>query len=187
MRKAKWLGLLGVLGVSVVFATCGDEEEPNSDTGGTSTSTTTTTTGGGMGGTATTGGGMGGAGGQGGQGGVVDMGINGCTDAEFMPPADPTNVVITNNLTTYTPSCLLIAPGTSVTFTMDFTLHPLRAGTIVNGVATEDPLSPIQATGPGAPPPPPSVTFTFPDAGDYPFYCNVHGTETGMMGAIRVQ
>lgn len=210
MRKPTWLALLCALCATAAFASCGDQEEQTTplsggttstgDTTTTGTATTSMSSGGGMGGM-----GMGGAGGMGGMGvggmgGMGGMGtggagggtvnaINGCADADFQPPVNPNNVVISFSGLSYTPQCLLIAPGTDVTFsgatgTDTFTLHPLVPGIVVNGVATPDASGPIQPTGPMNPPP--SVTFNFPNAGDYPYYCDNHYI-MGMFGAIRVQ
>jgi plastocyanin len=76
----------------------------------------------------------------------------------------------------YVPHCMKIKVGQSVTWSGDFGFHPLRPGTL----AAEQPGNPIPATSSGS-----SLTVMFPDAGDFGFYCNVHGP-SGMVGAIFV-
>jgi plastocyanin len=206
MREATWLATLCALGLTTALAACGDEEEPISPmtaqtTGATTGTMTTTSSGGGDGGAGQGGMGQGGMGqggvgqggmgtggtGQGGGGGSAGPSLNGCADADFQPPGNPNNVVINFQSFSYTPKCLLIPPGTDVTFSGmgadPFVAHPLQAGTVVSDVATPDPSSPIQPTSsPGVQ----SVVFTFPSAGDFGYYCNLH-FEVGMTGAIRVQ
>jgi plastocyanin len=200
MREASWLAILCTLGVTTALAACGDEEEsisPRTTQTGATTGTMTTTSSGGEGGSGQGGSGQGGSGqggsGQGGsgQGGSGQGGgggsINGCADADFQPPMNPGNVVVTFQNFAYTPQCLLISPGTNVTFsgvgTDPFMMHPLMPGTVENDVATPAASSPIQPTGSGAPQ---SVTFALPDAGDFGYYCDLH-FDGGMFGAIRVQ
>jgi plastocyanin len=86
--------------------------------------------------------------------------------------------------TSYTPNCVQIAAGGMVTFTGDFTMHPLRPGRAPSRPATDNPSAepnPITNTDTGA-----TMSFTFPTAGDYGFYCNVHQS-LGMYGVVRVQ
>jgi plastocyanin len=82
----------------------------------------------------------------------------------------------------YSPGCLTIAPGQSVTFTGDFTKHPLRPGvapSLGGGQGTTPNPIPTQTTSGTA------LTVTFPVAGTYPFYCAVHQSE-GQTGAVQV-
>ena len=76
----------------------------------------------------------------------------------------------------YTPSCLQIAVGQSVTFSGSFSFHPLDQAC--------GPAPVIATTASGA-----SASFTFTDPGVYGFNCQVHGSAagTGMAGAILVQ
>lgn len=81
----------------------------------------------------------------------------------------------------YSPPCIKVAAGAQVSFNGDFTFHPLRGGTVVNGVTTLDPNSPITSTDTGM-----AATFTMATVGDFGFYCNFHAI-FGMAGAIFVQ
>ena len=190
MREATLLAILCAFGVTTALGACGDEEEPTTPmTGGTTATTgTTMTSGGGEGGMGhggmghggSAGAGQGGAG-QGGAGGGGSGPINGCTDADFQPPANPANVVITSTGLLYAPQCLLIQANTPVTFSSNFAAHPLRAGAVDADVVTPDPSSPITDQDTGN-----SATFIFATPGDHGYYCLYH-YERGMYGAIRVQ
>ena len=75
----------------------------------------------------------------------------------------------------YSPKCLKVKVGQSVTFSGDFGTHPL----------TQAPCAPAQViTTPSGT----TASFTFNTAGIYGFYCAVHGTPqgTGMAGALMV-
>jgi len=83
----------------------------------------------------------------------------------------------------YAPPCFRVSPGTQVTFSGPFAIHPLVGGVVsdTTNVAQPDPTSPFQPpTTTGA-----SKTFTLTDAGVFPFYCNVHSS-IGMKGAAFV-
>jgi plastocyanin len=71
----------------------------------------------------------------------------------------------------YAPRCLQLQAGQRVTFSGDFSLHPLR-----------------QACGPAAVIDDFGGPFTFAAAGTYGYYCSTHGNSdgTGMAGAILV-
>jgi plastocyanin len=86
------------------------------------------------------------------------------------------NATITFTYPSYTPSCSNIPVGASVTFSGDFSAHPLRGGI----APTEDPSSPITNTSSGS-----TATFTFSNSGIYPFFCFYHWS-FGMVGAIYV-
>jgi plastocyanin len=82
--------------------------------------------------------------------------------------------------TTYSPRCVTIAVGGTVTWTGDFGIHPIVGGAIEDGQKAPDPDSPIAgATGM-------ELVVTFDQAGTYPFYCDPHGT-FGMNGAVEVE
>lgn len=86
---------------------------------------------------------------------------------------------VTFTYPSYTPKCAKIKAGQSVTFSGDFSAHPLTAGTVSSGTATPQSGSPI-TNGTGT-----SATFAFPTAGTFPYYCGVHFS-AGMTGAIYV-
>lgn len=127
-------------------------------------------------------GGSGGAGGTGGSTstGTVDL-LNGCDAATAEDhTADATTTVTTAGLT-FTPACITIATGASVKFTSSsFAVHPLFGGEIDGTVKTPDATSPIAATTTGT-----EVTFAFPAAGIFPYYCDEHGPG-GMAGVVYV-
>jgi plastocyanin len=58
-----------------------------------------------------------------------------------------------------------------------FSSHPLTGGQD----GTADPSSPIQHTATGT-----EATFTFPNAGTFPYYCDFHQA-SGMEGAVFVE
>jgi plastocyanin len=81
----------------------------------------------------------------------------------------------------YTPRCMLVAAGQTVTFGGSFGTHPLVGGEVVGNTPTPDPQSPIGFVDSGA-----STQATFPGAGVFPFYCDEHGLSFDMRGAIYV-
>ena len=89
-------------------------------------------------------------------------------------PASATDV-------SYTPKCLKVTAGATVTFNGDFTVHPLEPSTH-RGTLTGNPIT---ATGTGT-----TKSFDFPTPGYYAYFCSVHGPSdgaAGMVGVIWVQ
>jgi plastocyanin len=78
----------------------------------------------------------------------------------------------------YTPACIIVSAGTMVTFSGDFSSHPLAGG---NNPPTVDASSPILQTTTGT-----LATFTMSSAGSYGYFCKFHYS-VGMEGAIFVQ
>jgi plastocyanin len=153
------------LGFGVLTSCGGDDTTNNGSTGA----------GGGGGGTAGTG--SGGAGGGG-------MMVNGCdpTTAVDKTASATTSVAFSDTTLVYDPACIRIKVGSSVSWSGNFVAHPLEGGTINGITKTPDPTSPIKLTmGMDAG----SVTFPFPNAGNFPYYCTIHGT-IGMKGAVFV-
>jgi plastocyanin len=76
----------------------------------------------------------------------------------------------------YSPQCLSVPKGTTVTWSGALLAHPLRP-------STRTPGSPIMATSDGM-----SVSFTFGSAGFFAYFCNEHGTDqgVGMAGVVQV-
>ncbi|UQA59735.1 plastocyanin/azurin family copper-binding protein [Polyangium aurulentum] len=105
-------------------------------------------------------------------------GLNGCTAASAEDHTLGTMVTIEGEGTAYTPKCIRIKAGTTVTFESDFAPHPLVGGVVKDGTRSEDESSPIQSTASGS-----VASFTFPNAGGYGYYCDAHFAE-GMYGAI---
>jgi plastocyanin len=77
----------------------------------------------------------------------------------------------------YSPACIKINKGSSLTFNGSFSSHPLSGG--LDGSA--DASSPITHTTTGS-----TATFPFPNAGTFGFYCDFH-FGSGMEGAVFVQ
>ena len=81
----------------------------------------------------------------------------------------------------YSPKCLKVTAGATVTFSGDFTAHPLEPSTH-RGTLTGNPIT---ATGTGT-----TKSFDFPTPGYYAYYCAFHGPSdgaTGMVGVIWVE
>jgi plastocyanin len=81
----------------------------------------------------------------------------------------------------YIPRCVLISAGQTITFTGDFSSHPLVGGTAEGAFKTPDPSSPIGTTNGGI-----SKPVQFTSAGTYPFYCDQHGLTYAMTGVVFV-
>lgn len=91
-----------------------------------------------------------------------------------------------SSLFSYSPRCITIAVGQSVTFsggtTSNFGVHPLGPG--INGNATAgSPNNPIRRMTDGNVR---EVTVNFPSAGTFPYVCETHAAG-GMTGVVRVQ
>ncbi len=194
MHNGTWFAVLCVAGAGVLAA-CGDSGSSSTSTTGTSATTTTTGTGGSSttsttaSTTSTTGaGGAGGssttsttsttgAGGDGGSGPVL---VNNCDEATAVDHTADLKVQIDFGGAAgfkYSPPCLIMKAGSSVSFAGDFASHPLSGG--VDG--TKDPASPIKDTNSGN-----SASFALPSAGTFGFFCQFHQAG-GMKGAIFVK
>jgi plastocyanin len=109
--------------------------------------------------------------------------VNSCTQAAATDMTSMTKVTIDFGGTadTYRPNCVEVATGTAVTWSGDFSVHPLMGGTVSGSAPTVDATSPItEAKASGM-----SATVTFNTAGTFPYYCAVH-FGIGMEGAIFV-
>lgn len=107
--------------------------------------------------------------------------VNGCTAATAVDrTAFAANRTITFPGFAYTPPCMTIKVGQTVTWSGDLGFHPLRAGLVVAGVPTNQPGNPVPSTSAGA-----SASATFAAVGEYGYYCLNH-VGGGMMGAIYV-
>ncbi len=99
--------------------------------------------------------------------------VNGCTTfTDDTATAATITGPASANPSQYTPNCVHIKVGQSVTWNSDFTAHPLGA---FGGTSP----SPITTTSSGT-----TVSFTFATAGTYGFQCQVHPSI--MQGAIEV-
>jgi plastocyanin len=106
--------------------------------------------------------------------------LNGCTLATAMDltmPGAARVIAVTDDM--YTPNCLRIAAGQSVTWNGDFSNHPLAPGRLVGNQVQAQPGNPITTTNTGT-----TVSVAFPAAGEWAFYCPNHAP--GMAGAIFV-
>ena len=112
--------------------------------------------------------------------------FNGCAPEDYVDSSDPSAdrvIAIAASGLTYTPKCMIIAPGQSVRWEGSLSAHPLAPGNPEDARAGS-PDNPIQGTDTGR-----SVTFSFPAAGTFPYHCTLHafGTGQGMAGAIQVR
>ncbi len=80
----------------------------------------------------------------------------------------------------YQPACVIVAPGTQLSFAGDFSMHPLQGGTVTNGVGKPEAQSIFQLTQFGF-----VQTYTPSLPTNYGYYCTTH-VAAGMMGAIFV-
>ncbi len=81
----------------------------------------------------------------------------------------------------YTPSCLKLTAGATVTFNGDFSFHPISPSA-TRGDTSNNPITDT-ASGTGK-------TFTFLNPGFFAYFCDFHGssdTGAGMAGVIWVQ
>jgi plastocyanin len=88
---------------------------------------------------------------------------------------------ITFTFPSYSPACMSITAGQTVTFSGAFGTHPLEPGESPESPGgMSSPNNPITPTTSGS-----SLSVTFPTAGLYGFYCGVHHA-SGMAGVIKV-
>ena len=100
-------------------------------------------------------------------------------DSKFVDETGSDTVAVAVPDNSFEPPYLEVSPGTKVRWTNDgrnpHNVQPAEPGAF-EGVATDD-FAPGQ-----------SYSVTFDDAGDYPYYCSIHGTKklSGQSGVIRV-
>ncbi len=101
--------------------------------------------------------------------------VNGCTSFTDLTQASaPTiNGPMDPLPAQFSPNCVMIHAGQSVTWNVLLSVHILAA---FGG----DSPNPIQTTSSGT-----SVTFTFPTAGTFGYHCATHPTQ--MFGAVKVE
>jgi plastocyanin len=119
--------------------------------------------------------------------------LNGCTDALYVDRSAPTasRTVAFGGFQGspplgYTPPCMLIAAGQTVTFAggpSGFGTHPLNRGSGPTVRDTGSPGNPIPRVEDGNRP---EVMVTFPAAGSFPYHCEFH-FGGGMYGVVRVR
>jgi plastocyanin len=112
--------------------------------------------------------------------------LNNCLPGDFIDRRGRDDVVIANdqpgNPFLYRPRCVAVSAGATVRFRAlpNFGNHPLFAGSVTGTVATFDPTSPIGAITSGE-----ERQVTFPESGEFPYYCDFHFSQ-GMLGSVRV-
>jgi len=109
--------------------------------------------------------------------------VNGCTADKFVDStAAGASRTVAFSFFKYTPACLTVAAGQSVTFSGDFFSHPLRAGVAPSAGSTAGSAqNPITSVNGGN-----SATFLSAQPGVYPYFCAAH-ENIGMYGAIQVR
>jgi plastocyanin len=116
--------------------------------------------------------------GSGGADAAVDSGARsycGCSTATAQDETAKSAVTITVSGFTYNPACIKVKTGTTVTFSADFTVHPLAPETSVS-----DPSNPVKAVSTGT-----SSDVVFASAGFYGYFCT-HHVSLDMCGAVYV-
>ncbi len=108
--------------------------------------------------------------------------LNGCAASAFVDRATGDRTITFGSAVglKYSPSCMIITAGQSVTFSGDFGSHPLVGGEYMGTGGSKPNPVPSKSTGTD------NTVVTFPTAGLYPYYCNFHAS-SGMTGAIWVQ
>ncbi len=108
--------------------------------------------------------------------------LNDCREANYIDRSGAMDdrTVVPRGTTGYTPRCFMIRAGQSVTFSMDFTVHPLVSGVPHGSSVGATTPSPIVNQSSGS-----SYMVTFPGAGHFPFYCRTHA-HVGMAGVVMV-
>ncbi len=112
--------------------------------------------------------------------------VNGCNAERAMDLRGETAVTVRFgvdfDLFDYGPECIIVSPGTAVTFSgSSFAFHPLVGGKIVGGRKRPDPASPFGRVASGS-----SRTFVMDAPGTYGYYCDAHGVDFRMRGAVIV-
>lgn len=107
--------------------------------------------------------------------------INTCTRADAVPwfeTPEGERVITVGAANAYLPRCVVITEGQSVTFQMNFSVHPLEGGLHKGG--DPQPGNPIPTVTSGSAP----VAVVFPEAGAWGFFCSFH--QPPMAGAVCV-
>ena len=114
---------------------------------------------------------------------AAETATHGCTDGRFVnrsPGTDGDRTIVMAPGNQYDPPCLVIRVGQTVTFTGNFSVHPLAPGVAPRRSGTGATPSPIEMRSEGT-----VYRVQFPTPGDYPYYCVYHAGG-GMYGVIRV-
>lgn len=116
--------------------------------------------------------------------GLCRADLNGCVPAGAADHTQLPAVTVTFPVgfsSAYDKPCIRVTAGTSVTFSGDFTFHPLQGGVVLGTALTPATSGPFAtATSSGT-----SKAFTMAATGRYPYYCATHGL-AGMKGVVFV-
>jgi plastocyanin len=98
------------------------------------------------------------------------------SEYEDMTGQDAVEIDVRDN--SFGPQYVTVSPGTEITFTNNGR-NPHNALPVEEGAFDDVPVDELQ--------PDDQAARTFDEAGDYPYYCSLHGTQSrGMVGRIRV-
>ena len=128
---------------------------------------------------------LGGCGDDSGSGGSSDGADGGAleglpvvADSEYEDLTGESEVVIAARDNNFVPQYVTISPGTKVTF-INEGRNPYNVIAVEDGAFPDIPTEDLQ--------PAAEADITFEDAGDFPYYCSLHGTPSaGMTGRLRV-
>jgi plastocyanin len=112
--------------------------------------------------------------------------LNGCKAADYVDlSADDAarTILIAAEGLTFSPKCMIVAAAQTVTWQGSLSAHPLAPGNAADAEAGS-PGNPIPKVTSGS-----SVQVTFPAAGIYPYYCQLHSFSSGqgMAGTVYVR
>jgi plastocyanin len=112
--------------------------------------------------------------------------FNGCADKDYVDRSgehDSRVIEVGANGLNFSPKCVIIAAGQSLTWQGSLSAHPFAPGNPSDEEAGSLD-SPILARSSGR-----SAEFTFASAGTFPYYCAVHafGAGQGMAGSVHVR
>lgn len=111
--------------------------------------------------------------------------VNGCNATHATDLRGETDVTVQFgvgvDIFDYAPECIVVTPGTRVTFSGSFATHPLVGGEIVGDAKEPDPASPFGRTDSGS-----MRTFELDTPGTHGYYCDAHGVALHMWGAVIV-
>lgn len=113
-------------------------------------------------------------------------GLNGCDAGDYVDRSETSadrrigfGTALGSPSLGYSPACITISAGQSVTFVGNFENHPLVPGANRGGGASAN--NPIQEQRSGSA----DYMVSFPSAGFYPYFCDVH--KPTMVGVVRVR
>jgi plastocyanin len=112
--------------------------------------------------------------------------FHGCMPENFVDRSAPgaaRTLTFGGAMFAFDPKCMTIAAGQTVTFTGNFSFHPLSRGInpTPEGLAAGTPGNPIPTTTSGN-----TISVSFPRAGTFPYFCALH-LSNGMAGVIVVR